>query len=239
MNERYSASAEIYDLLYAEILDYESTAQRLTQVIRARRPDAKTLLEAACGTGSFLVPLRRQFEEVAGFDLSDDMLAIARSKLPDVELRQADLLDFDWGSRFDAIICMFSAVGYLTDLESLERAYLRFAAHLEPDGVLVVEPWFEPDAWIEGHVGANYVVGGDVSVMRMNSTWLEDEGRVSVMDMHHLVGRPGKVEHFVERHRLGLVTREEHLAAFEAAGLAMQYDREGFIGRGLYVGGLR
>jgi len=237
MTERYSASAEIYDLLYSEILDYETTAERLIQVIRARSPEAQTLLEAACGTGSFLVPLRRQFD-VSGFDLSEEMLAVAKRKLRGVELRCADMLDFEWGSRFDALICMFSSVGYLTDLESLERAYRRFAAHLEPNGVLVVEPWFEPDAWIVGHVGTNHVVGGDVSVMRMNTTWLEDDGRVSVMDMHHLVGRTRRVDHFVERHRLSLVTREEHFAAFAAAGLAMQYDPEGFIGRGLYVGGL-
>ena len=43
------------------------------------------------------------------------------------------------------------------------------------------------------------------------------------------------VEHFVEHHELALFTREEHLAAFRAAGLQVEHDEEGLIGRGLYI----
>lgn len=237
MHERYTSSAEIYDVVYAEVIDYPATARRLTAMIRARKPDASTVLEAACGTGAVLDPLQAEFA-VSGFDLSNDMLRVARAKLPGVELRRADMVDFDWGATFDAVICMFSSIGYLTSLESIEQAYRRFAAHLAADGVLIVEPWLRPDVFADGHVGT-VVAGADgVTVLRMNTSWREDDGRVSVMDMHHLVGRPGSVEHFVEQHRLSLVTPEEHLALFDASGLAMDYDPDGFIGRGLYVGGL-
>lgn len=237
MTERYAKSAEIYDLIYAAIIDYPETGRRLAQLIRQRKPDARTLLEAACGTGAILVELRDDFE-VAGFDLSEEMLQAARRKLSDTELRPGNMIDFDWGSRFDAVICMFSSIGYVTQLADLERTYRRFAAHLVGDGVLVVEPWFRPDAWVTGHVGTAQASRDDTTVMRMNTSWLEEDGRLSVMDIHHLVGRPGRVEHFVERHRMSLVTPEEHMAAFAAAGLDMTYDPEGFIGRGLYVGGL-
>jgi len=237
VEESYTSSAQTYDVIYAEVVDYPATAARLTELIRSHKSDATTLLEAACGTGAVVDALRGDFE-VSGFDLSAEMLAIARHKLPGVELRQADMVNFDWGGQFDAVICMFSSIGYLTTLQAVEQAYRRFAAHVVPDGVVVVEPWFTPDVWIDGHVGTNLVAGDGVTVMRMNSSWLEDEGRVSAMDMHHLVGRPGSVEHFVERHRLSLVTVDEHLAAFAAAGLAMEHDPDGFMGRGLYVGGL-
>ena len=238
VDDRYTRSAEIYDVLYSEIVDYAAAAERLSLLIRERKPDATTILEAACGTGSFLFHLQGDFD-VHGFDLSEDMLAIAGDKVPSAELRQGDMVDFEWNEKFDAVICMFSSIGYLTAAEDLERAYRRFAAHLQPDGVLVVEPWFPPDVWTEGHIGTNRAEGTDITVLRMNSSWLEEDGRVSAMDMHHLVGRPGTVEHFVERHRLRLVTPSEHLAAFAAAGLAMEHDASGLIvERGLYVGGL-
>jgi len=237
VDERYSRSAEVYDLIYADVRDFSATAQRLTGLIRERKPNASTLLEAACGTAMLLAPLAAEFS-VAGFDLSEEMLAVARAKLPEADLRRANMATFDWGERFDALICMFSSVGYLADRASLVAAYRRFAAHLAPDGVLVVEAWLRPDQWLTGHVGTNQAEGGGVTVQRMNTSWVEDDGRVSVMDMHHLVGRPDGVEHFVERHRMSLVTPQEHLEAFAAAGLEMRHDPEGFIGRSLYIGGL-
>jgi SAM-dependent methyltransferase len=154
MDERYTSSAETYDVIYGELIDYPATALRLTEMIRERKPDATTLLEAGCGTGAVLESLQSEFA-VCGFDLSDDMLRIAREKLPGVDLRLGDMIDFDWGGRFDAVICMFSSIGYMTDYESLVAAYSRFAAHLVPGGVVVVEGWFDPEAFIVGHVGSD------------------------------------------------------------------------------------
>jgi hypothetical protein len=238
MHEPYTSSADTYDLIYADIIDYPAAAEQLTALIRARKPDARTLLEAACGTGAVLRPLRAEFE-VHGFDRSEDMLRVARAKLPDIDLRQGDMRDFEWGSRFDAVICMFSSIGYMTDYDSLEAAYGCFAAHLVPGGVLIVEGWLEPVAFIVGHVGS-YVAGDDrLLVHRVNTSWLEENGRVSVFDMHHLVGRPEGVSYFVERHRLGLFTAAEHLRALAAAGFEAEHEPDLFLGRGTYVGVLR
>ena len=71
-------------------------------------------------------------------------------------------------------------------------------------------------------------------LVRMNTTWVE--GRLAVMDMHHLLGGPEAVEHFVERVELALYTHEEYLEAFRAAGLRPEHDAEGLMGRGLYLG---
>jgi len=238
MLEPYTGSAEVYDLIYADIIDYPAAAEQVTSLIRVRKPDAHTLLEAACGTGAVLLPLRAQFE-VHGFDLSADMLRVARAKIPDIDLRQGDMRDFQWGRRFDAVICMFSSIGYMTDYDSLEAAYGSFAAHLVPGGVVIVESWLEPAAYIVGHVGG-YVAGDDrLQVHRVNTSWLEESGRVSVFDMHHLVGRPAGVSYFVERHRLGLFTTAEHLRALAAAGFEAEHEPDLFLGRGTYVGVLR
>jgi hypothetical protein len=63
-------------------------------------------------------------------------------------------------------------------------------------------------------------------------------GKLSVMDMHHLVATPDRVEHFVERFELGLFTQDEYLNAFRRANLETTYDSEGIMGRGLYIGTL-
>jgi hypothetical protein len=63
-------------------------------------------------------------------------------------------------------------------------------------------------------------------------------GRLSVLDMHHLVATPNRVEHFVERLELGLFTHDEYFDAFRRAGLETSYDSDGLMGRGLYIGTL-
>jgi hypothetical protein len=56
------------------------------------------------------------------------------------------------------------------------------------------------------------------------------------MDFHHLIGRPGSVEYVVQEHSLALYTDDEYRAALEAAGLAVEHDEEGPMGRGLWIG---
>jgi hypothetical protein len=62
------------------------------------------------------------------------------------------------------------------------------------------------------------------------------EGTVVSSDFHYLVGTPDGVEHFTERHEMGLFTEEECRAAFTAAGTAVTFDADGLMERGLYIG---
>ena len=56
------------------------------------------------------------------------------------------------------------------------------------------------------------------------------------IDFHYLVRDPDGVEHFTESHTMGMFTDEDYRAAFEAAGLEVELDEKGSMGRGLYLG---
>jgi SAM-dependent methyltransferase len=152
----FSRSARIYDAIYASIRDYPREAVQLDALIQERRPEAHTLLDVACGTGAHLEHLADRYE-VEGLDLDGDMLAVARDRLRDVEFHQADMADFDLGKRFDAVVCMFSSIGYVHTEERLRSAIAAMARHLAPGGVLVVEPWLAPGDWDDGRVGGVFV----------------------------------------------------------------------------------
>jgi SAM-dependent methyltransferase len=228
-------AAPWYDLIYAaEGKDYAAEAAELQRVIRARVPTARTLLDVACGTGGHLVHLRRWFE-VAGVDLDQGMLAVARAKLPDVELTEADMRSFDVGRRFDAVACLFSAVGYMQTPAELDAAIGAMARHVAPGGVLVVDGWVRPEEW-RGPVGTDVIVARDDSVTVVRAILAERSGGRTRLEAQHLVVTADSIEHFVDEHDLTLFEVEEYRLAFERAGLTVETMPSPMPGRDRYVG---
>lgn len=228
-------SAEIYDAIYrAAGKDYDAEVARLrTLMDQFNSSKGRSLLDVACGTGGHLGRLRSEFE-VEGLDIDEAMLAVARARCPDVPLHQADMVDFELDRRFDVILCLFSSIGFVRTRQRLNQAIATMARHLEPGGVLFVEPWITPDAWEEGRLDAVYVDEPDLKVARINST--TREGNISRIHFHYLVGTHDGIEHFNEEHELGLFPHETYREAFEQAGLHVEYDPEGLMDRGLFVG---
>ncbi|MFN2469705.1 MAG: class I SAM-dependent methyltransferase [Gaiellaceae bacterium] len=229
----FSRSARLYDAIYSW-KDYQAEAERLHALVQERAPGARTLLDVACGTGAHLAELRRWYE-VEGLDLDPALLAVARERLPGVPLHEADMTDFDLGRTFDAVTCLFSSIGYVRTLDRMRVAVAAMTRHVA-SGVLVIEPWLLRENWLERHVGAVFVDEPELKIARMNAG--ETRDGMSVLNMHYLVGTPDGVEHFVERHELGLFRDEDYRKAFEAAALTVDYDAEGLMGRGLYFGTL-
>ena len=228
----YDRNAWLYDVIYAG-KDYVAEANRLHHIIQRRNPGARSLLDVACGSGKHLEQLRDRYE-VEGADLSAELLQIAAKRLPGVPLHRADMRTLNLGRRFDAVTCLFSAIGAAQSMDELHAAVSAMAGHLEPRGVLVLEPWIPRDEYLPGGLYSVTRDEPDLKVTRMNIS--EREGDLAVLDFHWLVGTPGGIEYFTERHELGLFSDAEYKEAFEAAGLAVDHDAQGLIGRGLYIG---
>jgi SAM-dependent methyltransferase len=228
----FARSAAFYDALYGW-KDYPAEVVRLEALVEARRRSSgKAWLDVACGTGRHLELLRERWE-VEGLDLDPIMAALARARLPGVRIQVGDMTGFDMGRAYDVVTCLFSSIGYVLTEERLAAAVACLARHLVAGGVLAVEPWLGLNQVEPGHVGALLAEGEGFKVARMNV--LVAEGTVSVADFHYLVGRPAGVEHFTERHELGLFTPDQYAGAFRRAGLEPELDERGLMGRGLYL----
>jgi SAM-dependent methyltransferase len=230
----YSRSAEVYDVFYRARLDYPELALALHGMIQAKKPGAKTLLEVACGSGLYLEEFSRWYD-VTGLDASPSMLEIAAERVPGVPLVEGDMADFDLGATFDAVACLFSSIAYVVTEDRLRAAIRCFARHLAPGGVLILEPWYGPDGWIDGHVAAESASNDDVAVAR-TSTSIRD-GTTATMQWAFAVARPhGETATYVEEHVTGLFTKDQYAEALDAAGIVFDYDPEGLLDRGRYVG---
>jgi SAM-dependent methyltransferase len=229
--EIFRRSAEFYDAVYS-FKDYAAEAGRIHELIQARCPGAQTLLDVACGTGKHLAALRGWYT-VDGLDRDEGLLAIARARLPGIRLHEADMLSFELGRAFDAITCVFSAIGYATTVEGLTSTVAAMAHHLQPLGVLIIEPWLTPEQWVVDRPALFTVDQPDLKIARMNVSGRD--GRLAIVEFQYLIGTPAGVEHFTERHEIALFTDNEYRLALTQAQLTVEHDNDGLTGHGLYI----
>jgi SAM-dependent methyltransferase len=224
-------TSEYYDLIYS-FKDYQGEAERLRALLDQERPGCRTLLDVACGTGEHHRFLANRFA-IDGVDLNPEFIEIARRKNPRCTYAVGDMTEFGLGKRFDALTCLFSAIGYVMDQDNLVRTLRCFREHLVDDGIILVEPWFTPETWKPPFLHTLTAEREGLKICRASSSQVD--GRISRADMHFLIVTAEGVRYVFEEHALGLFTIDEMKQAFSAAGLAVRYDEEGLSGRGLYL----
>jgi SAM-dependent methyltransferase len=232
----YGHRAKYYDAIY-HWKKYDQESLRLRELLAAEGVrDGERIIEAACGTGSHLVHLKQWFE-VSGFDISEDMLRIARAKLPGVKLFRADMADFAIEEPCDALVCLFSSIGYVFPEERLRAAARHFARAVRRGGVLIIEPWLNPETFVPGRQSMQTFSNDDLCLCRMAVG--QREGERSIFDFNWLaVERDRKaVEHFIDRHELWLYSTDQLLNAVGDAGFECRFEVDGLMKeRGLIVG---
>ena len=228
----FSKSAQWYDAIYS-FKDYQQESNVIINLLKNEHPQAKTLLDVACGTAEHDKYISKVYK-VDGLDLNSEFIEIASRKNPESHYFVADMTDLELNKTYDIILCLFSSIGYVKTLDNVIKSLICFKKHLNKGGILVVEPWFTPDTWKTDHpVHMLTAETGDIKICRMNVS--EKEGTLSIVNFHYMLGSNKGIEYFTECHELGLFSVDEMKNAFKEAGFIVKYDPEGLTGRGLYV----
>lgn len=229
----YTDSSAFYDLIYS-FKDYKKEAAEIIDIVKAKRPGCKTMLDVGCGTSEHHKYLKDVYQ-IDGIDLNEKFIQIAQAKNEHGTYTLADMRNFRLNKKYDVIICLFSSIGYLKRLEEITLTLKNFGAHLNPRGLLMIEPWFTPGHYYTGKLGMLAFDKEDVKICRMTRSDRQNE--LSILNIHYLVATPENgIAHFEERHELRLTTVDEMLKAFEQAGFNVTFDEEGLTGRGMYYG---
>lgn len=226
--------ARRYDAIYSTFKDYPKEAGAIATLLRREHPACHSILDVGCGTGKHLELLVRAHRfEVDGLDLEPSFLDMARSRSEASRFFCADMAEFQLPHRYDAILCLFSSIGYMRTPARLRRALACFRDHVAADGVILIEPWFQPGVLDPTRETRQVAELEDARIERLSR--LELVGNVSRIHFDYSIededGR--RVVH--EVHDLGLFTEEEMRSAFASVGLKVKYDAHGIDGRGLYI----
>ncbi|MBD5633918.1 MAG: class I SAM-dependent methyltransferase [Candidatus Eremiobacteraeota bacterium] len=233
----FTQTAAFYDAIYAARgKDYRAEADSIAAWIRSKAPQAATLLDVGCGTGGHLAEFERLGFAVRGVDADLKMVALARSRCPEVRIDPADMTTLALDERFDAIVSLFGTTAYARIPERLETTIERLAEHLADGGVLVVEAFLDFHEFRPGHLDAVFVDRPDLKIARMSLS--KQMGKIAILDFHYLVATLQGVERLFERHELGLFDDAAYRKAFENAGLTFErldvtvsFDRRLYAGR--------
>lgn len=148
----------------------------------ASEPAGCRVLEVGAGTGRATRFLARAAGRVVAFDLTPEMIAVARRRLeqqPHVSCLVADLRTLRFAQRFDLIAAVDDPFVHLIEDENRMRAFARVAEHLAPGGRFLLDAaWLPPErrhAAQDGGLVEEREADGDLAVREI---WSCDDSRL-------------------------------------------------------------
>lgn len=192
----YAKWSENYDTIDNPLLIVE---QPIVEGILAHVPAGRAL-DAACGTGRHAIHLNHS-HAVTGVDGSPEMLAVAKSRVPEGAFVQGDLCRLPFADAgFDVVVCALA----LCHVRELAAAVTELARVARPGGRVVLT---DPHPLAVAVIGQAFFPtgGGGVAFVRNHyhsiGTWLDafEVARLRVIRCHegaygeeHIGGLPGR-----------------------------------------------
>ena len=117
----------------------EAFGEKLLCWIEENHLDVKTALDLACGTGVLCRVLRDAGISAFGADLSEGMIAIARSENPDIPFTVADMVTYRPEERVDLVTCTGDSLNHIPSLADVERIFGNVYESLNPGGFFIFD----------------------------------------------------------------------------------------------------
>ena len=135
----YGIFAHVYDTL----MDDHLFLRWLEFTKRHVPADTSTILELGCGNVQLRLLLKKEGYDIAGLDLSAEMLSLAKQRQEEAgiefPLYHVDMRDLSSFGTYDALISFCDTLCYLEEKEDLVQMFSEVFAHLSADGVFLFD----------------------------------------------------------------------------------------------------
>ena len=171
----YETLSAYYDR-FTEDVGYAGWADFFERVFAREGVQPRLILDLACGTGSLTRLLADRGYEMIGADASPDMLMQAMQNTMDCDPRPLFLNqrmeDLDLYGTVDVCLCCLDSINYVTDPDTLQKAFERVHLFLEPKTGLFVFDVNTPEKF--ARIDGNAYVREDEAVFCVWQAAVED-----------------------------------------------------------------
>ena len=120
-----------------------AVAELLPATLERFGAQPETVLDLACGEGTFAVLMAKRAMQVTGVDISPEMLRLATEKARrekvTVEFLLGDMRSLDFEERFDLVTCWFDSLNYLLERKGLEETFAGAGRALKKGGLFIFD----------------------------------------------------------------------------------------------------
>jgi SAM-dependent methyltransferase len=121
----------------------EYMAMILPPILKKFAAEPRSILDLACGEGTFAVAMAGRGYAVTGIDSSGDMLALAARKAAESGVKadfiHGDMRTLSFDGGFDLVTCWFDSLNYLTRDGDLEACYSGVFKSLRAGGLFIFD----------------------------------------------------------------------------------------------------
>lgn len=224
--------APYYDLLYAD-KNYTAEALYVQRLFSEHAPTARHLVEFGSGTGRHAQLLHRAGFDVQGVECSEEMLAQARARCPELTFVLGDMRTVRLDVVFDAALALFHVVSYQTRNENLRAAFQTVRMHLAPGGVFCFDVWYGPAVLSQRpEVRIKRLNDNGLEILRIAEPTLHVER--NVVDVHYQILVRENEEtwrELRETHSMRYLFHPELELLLQQAGLRLFHAEEWLSGR--------
>lgn len=139
-SKNYSAIAKYYDQLMSSNR-YVKWEDFISSIIRKYKINKGICLDVACGTGESSRIMKKLGFSVVGIDKSQEMLEIARKKLPKERFFCSDIKNFNVNKKQDIIfvISLYDSLNYILTDNDLLSVFRSIARNISPGTVFLFD----------------------------------------------------------------------------------------------------
>jgi len=141
--KQFVKKSKYYDIVYHD-KNYKKECIFIRKLFsKFSKNDIKTILDIGCGTGTHAIFLAKKGYEITGIDISNDMLKKAKEKINNSKIKffRKDMRNFSFNKKFDACICMFDVINYMTNNTDLKKTFMNIGKHLKIGSLLIFDSW--------------------------------------------------------------------------------------------------